>query len=192
MRSAYGSDDLFDLTRNDEAPTSVRGGTTQAVQTFDAEEMQAIREQYEERAREAEYKLEAADERAREAEQKLEAAEARADELEFQLKRVLAAVRDGEEQMRKMRISLESLAPAEERERRHTPAPMRQPVKAPVIGGPVQTSKPARPATLPGHPVSGSPPPAKLGPPPLPAPDKPRGGPLPPRDINGYHKRMVA
>ena len=190
MRSAYGSDDLFDLTRNDEAPTSVRGGGSSSSQTFDAEEMQAIREQYEERAREAEYRLEAAEERAREVEQKLEAAESRAEELEFQLKRVLASVRDGEEQMRKMRISLESMVPSEERERRHTPAPMKQPAKAPVIGGPVQSSKPSRPATLPGHAVS-PPQPAKLGPPPLPAPDKPRG-PLPPRDINGYHKRMVA
>jgi hypothetical protein len=163
------SDDLFDVTRS-EGPPAVSGDL------FTSEEMDAIRDQYEERARAAEARL--------------EDAEGRADELEFQVKRALASVRDCEEQMRKMRIQLEALLTASEKTQPRIVSP---PAKAPVIGGPVHTPPPRnRPSTLPGHAVTSSaPPPAKLGPPPIPSGAKSRG-PLPPRDLNGYHKRMVA
>src|SRR5688572_25970694 len=108
-------DDLFDVTRSNEP--ALRGDL------FTAEEMDAIREQYEERSLKAE--------------RELEGANARAEELEFQVKRALAAVRDCEEQMRKMRLQLESML-VEDRPAPKLPAP---PIKAaPVIGGPVLTT----------------------------------------------------
>ncbi len=145
---------------------------------FNSEEMQAIREQYEER---------------------IAAAEARAEELEFQVKRALAAVRDSENDLRRVRSSLEGLVDlgADEntlrdavRSRHHTPPPIAR--QAPVIGEPIMgMATRNRPSTLPGRPEPApAPQPAKLGPPPIPPTAKSRG-PLPPRALNGY-KRMVA
>ncbi len=165
---------MRDTTGTDFDPTLTREPVF-ASETFSAEEMQAIREQYEERCA---------------------AAEARAEELEFQVKRALAAVRDAENDLKKVRSALEGLVghEAEEntavRPRRHTPPPVAR--HAPVIGEPIMgIPKAARPSTLPGRPEASPPlPQAKLGPPAIPPDAKPKG-PLPPRQLNGY-KRLVA
>jgi hypothetical protein len=179
---------MRDTTGTDFDPTLVRHDGLAAASSselFNAEEMQAIREQYEER---------------------VAAAEERAEELEFQVKRALAAVRDAENDLKKIRASLEGLVGGgvdentlknAVRPRHHTPAPIAR--HAPVIGEPImglpggapKAPKAARPSTLPGRPdPAPAMPPAKLGPPPIPPSAKSRG-PLPPRQLNGY-KRLVA
>jgi outer membrane protein TolC len=142
-------------------------------QTFDAEEMQAIREQYEERLQ--------AEIARREAEV------ARREELEWQVRMMLAQVRDAEQdalraadQMHKIHATLQSL--------------LGQKAEAPVAVAP----SPPRPA-----PVLGVAPviPAKISPvapgvgsarattpPPIPLAAKNSRGPLPPRPLNGYRR----
>jgi hypothetical protein len=175
---------MRDTTGTDFDPTLVRHEGLAAVSSselFNAEEMQAIREQYEER---------------------IAAAEERAEELEFQIKRALAAVRDAENDLKKVRASLEGLVGGSldentlknaVRPRHHTPPPIAR--QAPVIGEPIM-GRPGgaprpRPSTLPGRPdPAPAMPPAKLGPPPIP-PGATSRGPLPPRQLTGY-KRLVA
>jgi hypothetical protein len=137
-------------------------------QTFDAEEMQAIREQYQER---------------------LEAETAKREELEWQVRMLLAQVRDAEldarraaDQMHKVHAQLQSLLG----QKPEAPAVIAPQRPAPVLGvapvipakiAPVTPTadKNARPNT----------------PPPIPLSAKNSRGPLPPRPLNGY-KRVIA
>lgn len=162
MRSATVTD--FDLTQD--------GGTltteyTANSQLFDAEEMQAIREQYEER---------------------LEAEIAKREELEWKVRMALAQVRDAElearraaDQMHKIHSTLQALLG-------QTPAePAAPPRPAPVIGvAPVVAAAKIAPV---------APSPDKSArattPPPIPLAAKNSRGPLPPRPLNGY-KRVIA
>jgi hypothetical protein len=137
---------------------------------FNAEEMQAIREQYEER---------------------LEVEIAKREELEWQVRMALAQVRDAEldarraaDQMRKIHATLQALLGAKTEQ---PAAPVSAPRAAPILGvapviaaakiSPVAPTvdKTARPTT----------------PPPIPLQAKNSRGPLPPRPINGY-KRVIA
>jgi len=142
MRSVMADD--FDVTRQEGPRLSAPLG-----EMFSSEEMQAIREQYEER---------------------IAASEERAEELEFQVKRALAAVRDAETDLAKVRRSLEALvdpAADELTQPRISPSQLSraQPHRSgPVIGEPVMGAPGvrARPSTLPGRPPA-APAPAPYG-----------------------------
>jgi hypothetical protein len=166
----------FDITREKtalDAPALPTAPVARPSELFDAEEMQAIREQYEER---------------------LTVEQGRREELEWQLKMSLATMRDAEndarraaDQMKKVTQTLaaligESAASAPSLAPRAPAQPYRNPVpRAPV--SPPQRSLPPLPP----------PPPTKASPPPPPVAAKAstNGGPLPPRSLSGY-KRLVA
>jgi hypothetical protein len=151
-------------------------------QFFDAEEMQAIREQYEERL-------------AVEVEKR--------EELEWQVRMALATIRDAEldarraaDQMHKVHEVLQSLlsvqpAAAAQPTRAPSPAPAPR-ATAPRATAPRATTPPPAPRrsspTLPG--LNPPKPAAKAAPPPIPAASK-SSGPLPPRSLTGY-KRLAS
>jgi hypothetical protein len=164
MRTATVTD--FDLSQDGGTLTTefTKGANGQL---FDAEEMQAIREQYEER---------------------LEAEIAKREELEWQVRMALAQVRDAElearraaDQMHKIHATLQGLLGAK---------PAAQPVAparpAPVLGvAPVVAAKIA--PVVPSPDKNARP----TTPPPIPLAAKNERGPLPPRPLNGY-KRVIA
>jgi hypothetical protein len=164
MRTATVTD--FDLTQDGTATTEYTSASN--TQLFDAEEMQAIREQYEER---------------------LEAEIAKREELEWQVRMALAQVRDAElearraaDQMHKIHSTLQSLLGQKKAEPVAAP-----PRPAPVLGvAPVIASAKIAPV---------APTPDKSArqntPPPIPLAAKNSRGPLPPRPLNGY-KRVIA
>jgi hypothetical protein len=173
MRSVIMADD-FDITKERTAVNEPSNS-----QLFDAEEMQAIREQYEER---------------------LEAEIGKREELEWQVRMMLATVRDAEldarraaDQMRKIHATLQSMLGLKPEETA-APVPAPAPRPAPVIGvAPVVSAAKLSP-TLPGvgrvAPVPSKQPP-RVAPPPIPLAAKNARGPLPPRPLNGY-KRSIA
>jgi len=179
--------DDFDITREKTSLGVAQGRAATAApapsaqsQLFDAEEMQAIREQYEER---------------------LAVEQQRREELEWQLKLSLATMRDAEndarraaDQMKKVTQTIAALI-GENATSAPSVAPRApaQPYRNPVPRGAVSASPPQKP--LPPLPPLPPPvaPPTKVAPPPVPTAAKPSasGGPLPPRSLSGY-KRLVA
>lgn len=163
MRSVAFSDD-FDITRE-------RTSVDSDGQLFNAEEMQAIREQYEERiASEVE----------------------RREELEWQVRMALASVRDAEldarraaDQMRKIHATLQSLLGQKPAADEDGPTHLSDPRPAPVLGVapsvPSTKLAPVAPSITKSRPL----------PPPLPVAAKNSRGPLPPRPLAGY-KRVIA
>jgi hypothetical protein len=161
MRTATADD--FDITMERTATTEYHSNS----QLFDPEEMQAIREQYEER---------------------LEAEIAKREELEWQVRMALAQVRDAElearraaDQMHKVHATLHSLITGKS----ESAAPAAPSRPAPVLGvAPVIAAKisPVAPALDKSRPTT---------PPPIPLAAKNSRGPLPPRPLNGY-KRVIA
>jgi len=147
----------------DEETTFTNGPAQLDGQLFTSEEMQAIREQYDETL---------AAERAA-----LEAERARNEELEFQLRMALATVRDAElnarrgaDEMQKVHVMLQGLLIGREQAEAHKPQPV------------PRANTQARPTAK-----IGGPPPI----PPKAANGANRRGPLPPRDLAPF-KRFVA
>jgi hypothetical protein len=152
--------DDFDVTR-DHGPSFADNG-----EMFNAEEMQAIREQYEERL-------------AAEAEKR--------EELEWQVQRALATMRDAEEdarraadQMRKVHLALAEMIKKPEPELAPVVVAPRAPVAAPAAKlqpaakvAPKRAAPPPIPAAAQSAPIPGN-----------------RRGPLPPRSLNGYKKNV--
>lgn len=149
--------------------TATTGYTAAGQQHFDSEEMQAIREQYEER---------------------LEAEIAKREELEWQVRMALAQVRDAEldarraaDQMRKIHATLQELLGAKP----EAPVVASSPRPAPVLGvAPVLTGAKLAPVTLAVDKTA-----RPNTPPPIPLSAKNARGPIPPRPLNGY-KRVIA
>jgi hypothetical protein len=159
MRTVILADD-FDITRE-------RTAAQDHAQLFDAEEMQAIRDQYEERIA-------------------LEVA--KREELEWQVRMMLANVRDAEldarraaDQMRKVHSTLQELLGGKAEAR--PAAPPHEPRPAPVLGvAPVLPAAKLDPVvpTAPKFPLRSSPPPIPL--------NGNSRGPLPPRPLGGYRR----